>query len=251
MASELGASIGRFGLTAAGGLAFGPIGAAAGALLGGFLFGSSGPDIEGPRLGDLDVSSSTYGGVIPVGFGVQKVAGTMIWATDIEEEKRTRTEDEGIFGWGGFPPCHRLPPPETASHSPVPGSRRPMPDAELVAMIRDLLRPRPVPPRLPEDLAPRRHPYLQTASPAPDRTRSGPTPGPGRPPCGAFGYNHRSPRSPLARPLTPGLVARRVIVFHPSQTGERLSAQGLLESARVLKHAGPGAVRRRSADRQG
>jgi hypothetical protein len=101
MPSELTCSIGRFGLIAAGGYAFGPIGAAVGALLGGFLFGSSGPDIEGPRLGDLDVSSSTYGGVIPVGFGVQKVAGTIIWATDIEEEKRTRTEGEGIFGWGG------------------------------------------------------------------------------------------------------------------------------------------------------
>jgi hypothetical protein len=101
MPSELGSSIGRFGLIAAGGYAFGPIGAAAGALLGGFLFGSSGPDIEGPRLGDLDVSSSTYGGMIPVGFGVQKVAGTMIWATDIEEEKRRRTEGEGFFGWGG------------------------------------------------------------------------------------------------------------------------------------------------------
>jgi len=81
--------------------AFGPIGAAAGALLGGFLFGSSGPGIEGPRLGDLDISSSTYGGVIPVGFGIQKIAGTIIWATDIEEEKRTRAEGEGIFGWGG------------------------------------------------------------------------------------------------------------------------------------------------------
>jgi hypothetical protein len=101
MHSELGSSIGRFGLIAAGGYAFGPIGAAVGALLGGFLFSSSGPDIEGPRLGDLDVSSSTYGGVIPLGFGVQKVAGTIIWATDIEEEKRTRTEGEGIFGWGG------------------------------------------------------------------------------------------------------------------------------------------------------
>jgi hypothetical protein len=80
MPSELGSSIGRFGLIAAGGYAFGPIGAAVGALLGGFLFGGSGPDIKGPRLGDLDVSSSTYGGVIPPGFGVEKVAGTMIWA---------------------------------------------------------------------------------------------------------------------------------------------------------------------------
>ena len=100
MPSELGSSIGRFGLIAAGGYAFGPIGAAAGALLGGFLFGSSGPKIEGPRLGDLDVSSSTYGGVIPLGFGVQKVAGAIIWATDIDEDKNTRKEGGSLFGGG-------------------------------------------------------------------------------------------------------------------------------------------------------
>jgi hypothetical protein len=47
MPSERTSSIGRFGLIAAGGYAFGPIGAAVGALLGGFLFGSSGPKIEG------------------------------------------------------------------------------------------------------------------------------------------------------------------------------------------------------------
>ena len=62
MPSEFGSSIGRFGLIAAGGYAFGPIGAAAGALLGGFLFGASGPKIEGPRLGDLDVSSTPMAG---------------------------------------------------------------------------------------------------------------------------------------------------------------------------------------------
>jgi hypothetical protein len=100
MPSELGSSIGRFGLIAAGGYAFGPIGAAAGALLGGFLFGSSGPKIEGPRLGDLEVSSSTYGGVIPVGFGVQKVAGAMIWATDIDEDKNSRKEGGSLFAGG-------------------------------------------------------------------------------------------------------------------------------------------------------
>ena len=37
--------------------------------------------------------------MIPVGFGVQKVAGTMIWATDIDEEKHTRKEGDGLFGW--------------------------------------------------------------------------------------------------------------------------------------------------------
>jgi hypothetical protein len=50
MPSELTSSIGRFGLIAAGGYAFGPIGAAAGALLGGFLFGASGPKIEARAL---------------------------------------------------------------------------------------------------------------------------------------------------------------------------------------------------------
>jgi hypothetical protein len=79
MPSELTSSIGRFGLIAAGGYAFGPIGAAAGALLGGFLFGSSGPKIEGSRLGDLDVSSSTYGGVIPVGFSTRTTRIIPMW----------------------------------------------------------------------------------------------------------------------------------------------------------------------------
>ena len=64
------------------------------------LFGSGGPKIEGPRLGDLDVSFSTHGGVIPVGFGVQKVAGAMIWATDIDEDKNTRKEGGSLFGGG-------------------------------------------------------------------------------------------------------------------------------------------------------
>ena len=62
MPSELTSSIGRFGLIAAGGYAFGPIGAAAGALLGAFLFGAQRPKIEGPRLGDLDVAPRPMAG---------------------------------------------------------------------------------------------------------------------------------------------------------------------------------------------
>ena len=93
-------TLGTFGLSVAGGWAFGPIGFAVGALAGAFLFGSSGPKVEGPRLGDLSVSSSTYGGVIPVCFGVQKVAGIMIWATDIDEDKHTKKVGGGLFGGG-------------------------------------------------------------------------------------------------------------------------------------------------------
>ena len=95
------ATAGTLGLTAAGGYVFGPLGAAAGALVGSFLFGGgSGGKVEGPRLGDLSVAASTYGGVIPVGFGTQKVAGTIIWATEIREEKHTNTQGGALFGGG-------------------------------------------------------------------------------------------------------------------------------------------------------
>ena len=94
------ATAGTLGLTAAGGYLFGPLGAEAGALVGSFLFGGSGQKVEGPRLGDLSVAASTYGGVIPVGFGTQKVAGTIIWATDIREQKHTNTQGGSLFGGG-------------------------------------------------------------------------------------------------------------------------------------------------------
>jgi hypothetical protein len=90
----------RFGLTVAGGYFFGPAGAAVGAVLGGFLVGGGGPDIEGPRLGDLSVAGATYGGVRPIGYGVHKVAGTMIWARDIIEVKSTRKEGGSLLGGG-------------------------------------------------------------------------------------------------------------------------------------------------------
>src|SRR5918996_2939919 len=88
------------GLTVGGGYLFGPAGAVAGALLGNFLFGGSGAKIEGPRLGDLTVGAATYGNVIPVAFATQKIAGTIIWAPPIEEQKDTRKIGGGIFGGG-------------------------------------------------------------------------------------------------------------------------------------------------------
>ena len=84
------ATAGTLGLTAAGGSFFGPLGVGAGALVGSFLFGGSSQKVEGPRLGDLSVAASSYGGVIPVGIRrPRKVAGTIIWATDIREEKHS------------------------------------------------------------------------------------------------------------------------------------------------------------------
>lgn len=75
-------------LTAVGGAIGGPLGAAIGGLLGnafdhGVLFKPKGR--QGPRINDLHVQTSTYGSQIPQLFGTMRVAGTVIWATDLRE----------------------------------------------------------------------------------------------------------------------------------------------------------------------
>jgi hypothetical protein len=73
-------------LTTVGTLVGGPVGGAIGALIGqridGSLFGTA---RQGPRLGDLSVQTSSYGSAIPRLFGRMRVAGTVIWATDLKE----------------------------------------------------------------------------------------------------------------------------------------------------------------------
>jgi hypothetical protein len=69
----------------------GPIGGAIGAFVGQSidqqLFGP-GPR-RGPRLGDLSVQTSSYGSAIPKIFGTMRIAGTIIWATDLQEQSNT------------------------------------------------------------------------------------------------------------------------------------------------------------------
>ncbi|HYW14700.1 MAG TPA: phage tail protein [Allosphingosinicella sp.] len=76
-------------LTAAGTAIGGPIGGAIGALVGqqidGRLFAPK--PRQGPRLGELAVQTSSYGSQIPKLFGTMRVAGTVIWATDLQEER--------------------------------------------------------------------------------------------------------------------------------------------------------------------
>ena len=76
-------------LTAAGTAIGGPIGGAVGALLGqqidGRLFAPKAR--QGPRLGELAVQTSSSGTQIPRLFGTMRVAGTVIWATDLREER--------------------------------------------------------------------------------------------------------------------------------------------------------------------
>ncbi|MBM3929298.1 MAG: hypothetical protein FJ335_12715, partial [Sphingomonadales bacterium] len=74
-------------LTAVGTALGGPIGGALGAMAGqaidARLFGGKGRD--GPRLTDLAVQGSAYGTPIPRLFGTMRVAGTVIWATELIE----------------------------------------------------------------------------------------------------------------------------------------------------------------------
>ncbi|MGZ8298528.1 MAG: GTA baseplate fiber-binding domain-containing protein [Allosphingosinicella sp.] len=76
-------------LTAAGTAIGGPVGGAIGAMIGqqidGRLFAPK--PRQGPRLGELAVQTSSYGSQIPKLFGTMRVAGTVIWATDLKEER--------------------------------------------------------------------------------------------------------------------------------------------------------------------
>ena len=69
----------------------------AGAAIGGLMFPAKGPSTEGPRLGDLSVSSSAYGMPIAIIYGTMRMAGNMIWSSGIIE-KKTRQKAGGKGG---------------------------------------------------------------------------------------------------------------------------------------------------------
>jgi hypothetical protein len=75
---------------AAAGAALAPAGYAAvgwtvGAVVGQLLFPGSLPDQTGPRVGDLKAQQSQYGVAIPILYGTTRVAGNVIWSTDLIE----------------------------------------------------------------------------------------------------------------------------------------------------------------------
>lgn len=68
----------------------GPVGAAIGALIGQSIDQELlGPSTRGPRVGDLSVQTSTYGTQIPRIYGRMRVAGSIVWATDLTEGSAT------------------------------------------------------------------------------------------------------------------------------------------------------------------
>ncbi len=84
-------------LTVVGGIFGGPLGAMIGATVGGAIdreiFKPKGR--EGPPLTELAVQTSSYGTAIPQLFGTMRVAGTVIWATDLIETRATQGGGKG------------------------------------------------------------------------------------------------------------------------------------------------------------
>lgn len=68
-----------------------------GTTIGTLLFPPAGTTAEGPRLGDLSVTSSAYGAVIQKSFGTIRMGGNIIWSEGIEEVKST----DKVGGKGG------------------------------------------------------------------------------------------------------------------------------------------------------
>ncbi len=94
---------------AAGGAVFGSAGAIAGRLLGAVagnfidrtLFGTHNErSVQGPRLADLSVMASTEGAPIPRVYGMARLSGQVIWATNLEEVVTTTSETTGGGGKG-------------------------------------------------------------------------------------------------------------------------------------------------------
>ena len=79
-------------LSAVGTAIGGPIGGALGALVGqqfdqNLLFKPAAR--EGPKIQELAVQTSSYGTQIPRVFGRMRIAGSVIWATDLKETRNT------------------------------------------------------------------------------------------------------------------------------------------------------------------
>lgn len=72
-----------------------------GSVVGNLIFPRQGSDVrtEGPRLGDLTVTSSAYRAPIAIGYGTLRMAGNMIWSSGIREQK-TVTRTGGGKGGG-------------------------------------------------------------------------------------------------------------------------------------------------------
>ena len=93
--SAIGSQFTLFGFSLAG------LGQFVGTTLANLLFPPDPIQTFGPRLTDLKVSDSQYGGAIPIGYGTIKTSGNVIFADDIEEVETTEEIGGKGFLFGG------------------------------------------------------------------------------------------------------------------------------------------------------
>ena len=84
-------------LTAVGSIFGGPLGGAIGALVGQQIDTAiiGGRKVEGPRLKDLTVQTSSYGTALPLHFGHMRASGSVIWSTELIEHKSSSRGGKG------------------------------------------------------------------------------------------------------------------------------------------------------------
>ena len=90
---------GRAGLTVVGqvvGSYFGPIGSMIGGMIGSAIGSALWPEqIEGPKLGEFQAMTSTYGAAIPLIWGGMRVGGNVFWCSPIREVEVTEEQGKG------------------------------------------------------------------------------------------------------------------------------------------------------------
>jgi hypothetical protein len=85
--SLFGAGFSLFGATVSGAAIGGAIGALGGSLIDAAI--APGRHINGPRLSDINIQSSTEGAAVPTVFGRVRVAGQLIWASQFNQTTST------------------------------------------------------------------------------------------------------------------------------------------------------------------
>ncbi len=92
---SIGASVGNMLLPGVGGALFGGLAGGLGGLVDAKL--GLGTTVTGPKLENLSVQDSRYGAGIPIVYGNARVAGNVIWSTELIETQHTET----VGGKGG------------------------------------------------------------------------------------------------------------------------------------------------------
>ena len=70
-------------------------GAAVGGAIGGIIDPPKGPNLYGPRLGDLSVQTATYGAVIPRVYGTVALLGNVFWLENNQIKENVKNEGGG------------------------------------------------------------------------------------------------------------------------------------------------------------